>query len=165
MVIIKYCSYSLCCAVYSQSIFNTYLFEHLNSLPWSCPTSPLVTTSLFSLSVICFFFVVFTRLLYFVRFHVYMIQCGICLSLSDILFIITPSKSTCAFMLSCSVMSKFLQHSAKLACQDSLSIKFSRQEYWSGLPFPFQLSPSIQLQMAKKKKKKKRKENHIIFCG
>ena len=108
MVIIKYCLYSLCCAVYSQSIFNTQLFEHLNSLPWSCPTSPLVTTSLFSLSVICFFFVVFTRLLYFVRFHVYMIQCGICLSLSDILFIITPSKSTCAFMLSCSVMSKFL---------------------------------------------------------
>ena len=24
-----------------------------------------------------------------------------------------------------------------IACQASLSIEFSRQEYWSGLPFPF----------------------------
>ena len=24
-----------------------------------------------------------------------------------------------------------------IACQTPLSVKFSRQEYWSGLPFPF----------------------------
>ena len=35
----------------------------------------------------------------------------------------------------CSVMSDSLQH-YRLACQAPLSMEFSRQEYWSGLPFP-----------------------------
>ena len=26
--------------------------------------------------------------------------------------------------------------SSSVACQDPLSVEFSRQEYWSGLPFP-----------------------------
>ena len=35
----------------------------------------------------------------------------------------------------CSVMSDFLQFQT-VDCQTSLSMEFSRQEYWSGLPFP-----------------------------
>ena len=38
-------------------------------------------------------------------------------------------------MLSCSVMSNSATPRA-LACQASLSVELSRQEYWSGLPFP-----------------------------
>ena len=29
-----------------------------------------------------------------------------------------------------------------VACQASLSLEFSRQEYWSGLPFPFPMHES-----------------------
>ena len=35
-----------------------------------------------------------------------------------------------------------------VACQDSLSMEFSRQEYWSGLPFP-----SLKRMFKKDKKK------------
>ena len=35
--------------------------------------------------------------------------------------------------VSCSVMSEHLQ---PCGCQAPLSMEFSRQEYWSGLPFP-----------------------------
>ena len=35
----------------------------------------------------------------------------------------------------CSVMSDFLQFQT-VDCQTPLSMEFSRQEYWSGLPFP-----------------------------
>ena len=31
---------------------------------------------------------------------------------------------------------KFLQHHGLEACQAPLSMEFSRQEYWCGLPFP-----------------------------
>ena len=37
--------------------------------------------------------------------------------------------------VSCSVMSNFLQPHG-LQCQAPLSVGFSRQEYWSGLPLP-----------------------------
>ena len=37
--------------------------------------------------------------------------------------------------ISCSVMSDSLQPHG-LSCQDPLSMELSRQEYWSGLPFP-----------------------------
>ena len=36
--------------------------------------------------------------------------------------------------VSCSVVSDSLQ--PHVACQASLSMEFSRQEYWNGLPFP-----------------------------
>ena len=41
----------------------------------------------------------------------------------------------CVCMLSCSVMSNFLQP-YRLTCQPPLSVGFPRQGYWSGLPFP-----------------------------
>ena len=41
----------------------------------------------------------------------------------------------CACMLSLSVVSNFLQPWT-VAHQAPLSVGFSRQEYWSGLPFP-----------------------------
>ena len=43
--------------------------------------------------------------------------------------------------VSCSVVSDSLQ-SKGCTCQALLSVKFSRQEYWSGLPFPTQGSNS-----------------------
>ena len=36
----------------------------------------------------------------------------------------------------CSVMSDSFATLWTVACQASLSMEFSRQEYWSGLPFP-----------------------------
>ena len=39
-------------------------------------------------------------------------------------------------MLSCSVVSDSVQPLWTVARQDPLSMGFSRQEYWSGLPFP-----------------------------
>ena len=39
-------------------------------------------------------------------------------------------------MLSYSVVYDFLQHLWTVPCQAPLSIGFSRQDYWSGLPFP-----------------------------
>ena len=39
-------------------------------------------------------------------------------------------------VLSCSVMSDSLQTPRTVVCQAPLSMGFSRQEYWSGLPFP-----------------------------
>ena len=39
-------------------------------------------------------------------------------------------------MLNHSVVSDFLQPHETVACQAPLSIEFSRQEYWSGLPCP-----------------------------
>ena len=36
----------------------------------------------------------------------------------------------------CSVMSDSLRHPWTVAYQASPSMEFSRQEYWSGLPFP-----------------------------
>ena len=41
----------------------------------------------------------------------------------------------CAVLI-CSVMSDSLQPQGLYPTQDSLSNGFSRQEYWSGLPFP-----------------------------
>ena len=41
----------------------------------------------------------------------------------------------CVCVLSCSVVSNFLQ-SHGVTCRAPLSMEFSRQEYWSGLPFP-----------------------------
>ena len=40
--------------------------------------------------------------------------------------------------VSCSVLSDSLQPHGLLAHQDPRSMEFSRQEYWSGLPFPSQ---------------------------
>ena len=42
----------------------------------------------------------------------------------------------CICMLSHFVMFDFLQPLWTVSCQDPLSKEFSRQEYWSGLPFP-----------------------------
>ena len=39
-------------------------------------------------------------------------------------------------LLSCSVMSNSLQTPWAVACQATLSMEFSRHEYWSGLAFP-----------------------------
>ena len=39
-------------------------------------------------------------------------------------------------MFSCSVMSNSFATPWTVACQAPLSMRFSRQEYWSGLPFP-----------------------------
>ena len=36
----------------------------------------------------------------------------------------------------CSVLSNSLRLQWTMACQAPLSVEFSRQEYWSGLPFP-----------------------------
>ena len=41
----------------------------------------------------------------------------------------------CARLLSCSVVLDFVTPWTA-ACQAPLSMAFSRQEYWSGLPFP-----------------------------
>ena len=41
--------------------------------------------------------------------------------------------SPCAFVLSCV---QFFATSWTVACQAPLSMEFSRQEYWSGLPCP-----------------------------
>ena len=49
------------------------------------------------------------------------------------------SKGFCVlviWVLSCSVVSDSLWPPWTVACQASLSMGFSRQEYWSGLPFP-----------------------------
>ena len=46
-----------------------------------------------------------------------------------------------ACMVSCSVVSNFLQPSWIVAHQAPLSMGFSRWEYWSGLPFPFPGDP------------------------
>ena len=47
------------------------------------------------------------------------------------------AKLTCAVcMLSCSVVSDFFETSWTVTRQALLSVEFSRQEYWSGLPFP-----------------------------
>ena len=48
-----------------------------------------------------------------------------------------PKFETC---ISCSVMSDSFAASWTIACQARLSMEFSRQEYWSGLPFP---SPEV----------------------
>ena len=46
-------------------------------------------------------------------------------------------KQACSTVLSCSVMSDSLQpHGLYVARQAPLSMGFSRQESWSGLPFP-----------------------------
>ena len=49
-----------------------------------------------------------------------------------------PRLPTC---LCCAVLSRFshirlIETSWTVACQDPLSMRFSRQEYWIGLPFP-----------------------------
>ena len=42
----------------------------------------------------------------------------------------------CARVLSCFSHVKFFVTLQKVACQTPLSMGFSRQEYWSGLPYP-----------------------------
>ena len=43
----------------------------------------------------------------------------------------------CVYVLrACSVMSNSLSLHCTVACQALLFMEFSRQEYWSGLPFP-----------------------------
>ena len=42
----------------------------------------------------------------------------------------------CACMGACSVMSDSFVTLWTIACQAPLAKRFSRQEYWSGLPFP-----------------------------
>ena len=42
----------------------------------------------------------------------------------------------CSIVLSCSVMFDSFVTPWTVACQALLSMEFSRQEYWSGLPFP-----------------------------
>ena len=42
----------------------------------------------------------------------------------------------CVYVCSCSVMSDSLQPLWTVAHQAPLSLRFPRQEYWSGLPFP-----------------------------
>ena len=42
----------------------------------------------------------------------------------------------CAYVLSCSVLSDSLPPPCTVALQTPLSMEFSRQEYWSRLPFP-----------------------------
>ena len=46
------------------------------------------------------------------------------------------SITICARMLSCYSRVRLFATPWTVACQDPLSIGFSRQEYWSGLPFP-----------------------------
>ena len=47
------------------------------------------------------------------------------------------STICCCFLLFChSVVSDSLATPWTVACQAPLSMEFSRQEYWSGLPFP-----------------------------
>ena len=41
----------------------------------------------------------------------------------------------CIYVFSCSVVSNTVTPWTA-ACQASLTMRFSRQEYWSGLPFP-----------------------------
>ena len=47
-----------------------------------------------------------------------------------------PSLFTSTYMLSCSVISYSLWPPWTVTHQALLSVEFSRQEYWSGLPFP-----------------------------
>ena len=49
------------------------------------------------------------------------------------------SRSTC--MLSCFSLAQFSVTLRTMACQAPLSMGFSRQEYWSGLPFPSPAGP------------------------
>ena len=46
----------------------------------------------------------------------------------------STSRFCCYF--SCSIMSDSFETPWTVACQVPLSIRFSRQEYWGGLPFP-----------------------------
>ena len=50
--------------------------------------------------------------------------------------IINPGLPDLLLLFSCSVMSDSFATPWTVACQASLSMGFSRQEYWSGLPFP-----------------------------
>ena len=59
-----------------------------------------------------------------------------------------PPNTAGGFVLSDSVLSDSLWPLKTVACRAPLSMKFSRQEYWSGLPFPPAgdlLDPGIQL--------------------
>ena len=47
----------------------------------------------------------------------------------------SPQTKECACVLCCSVVSKSLQPVDCIAHQSPLSMGFSRQEYWSGLPY------------------------------
>ena len=48
----------------------------------------------------------------------------------------------CVLCVSCSVVSDSAT-SWTIACQAPLSMEFSRQEYWIGLPFPFPFSGNL----------------------
>ena len=48
----------------------------------------------------------------------------------------TPFETECCAVLSCSVMPNSFAIPWTVACQAPLSVAFSRQEYWSRLPFP-----------------------------
>ena len=42
----------------------------------------------------------------------------------------------CVCVCACSVVSNYFATPRTVACQDPLTMEFSRQEYWSGLPCP-----------------------------
>ena len=50
-------------------------------------------------------------------------------------FILFTLKYVCLLLFSCSVKFNFFATPWTVACQAFLSMKFSKQEYWSGLPF------------------------------
>jgi len=47
-----------------------------------------------------------------------------------------PLYQLLLLLLDCSIVSHSLSTPWTVACQAPLSLEFSRQEYWSGLPFP-----------------------------
>ena len=59
--------------------------------------------------------------------------CAKIYAISDIFFFLAHSHIVVVDMLSCVQLSSTLW---TVACQAPLSMEFSRQEYWSGLPFP-----------------------------
>ena len=63
----------------------------------------------------------------FSRFHIYALICDICFPLSDLL------HSVCGLV---NKLCPTLVTPWTVAYQSPLSMGFSRQEYWSGLPFP-----------------------------
>ena len=71
------------------------------------------------------------RTLYLPRPSVQAAACVPCLSVLQTETIISLS---CVWLLSCSVMSNSFQ--LYKTCQAPLPMEFSRQKYWSGLPFP-----------------------------
>ena len=67
----------------------------------------------------------------------------VCVCVSNLIFSISP-VCVCVCVCVCVLLSHVWLFATPwtVACQASLSMEFSRQEHWSGLPFPFPQKPS-----------------------